>query len=63
MTRVEISRSSFYAAFGDKRALFLECLDLFAERTLNFLTTTLETNSPLDGLKRFFEMGLPRVFT
>jgi len=58
---MEISRSSFYAAFGDKRALFLECLDLFAERTLNFLNGTLETNPPLDGLKQFFEIGLGRM--
>ena len=61
LAAMEISRSSFYAAFGDKRALFLECLDLFAARTLNFLNGTLETNPPLDGLKRFFEMGLGRM--
>ena len=26
---MQISRSSFYATFGDKRSLFIECLDQF----------------------------------
>ena len=34
---MSIARSSFYASFGDKRSLFIECLDLFALRTLEFL--------------------------
>lgn len=58
---MEISRSSFYAAFGDKRSLFLECLDLFAERTLGFLGATLTQDQPLADLKRFFELGLGRM--
>lgn len=32
LAAMEIGRSSFYAAFGDKRTR-LECLDLFAART------------------------------
>jgi len=32
-----IGRSSFYAAFTDKRSLYFECLDLFAARTLELL--------------------------
>ena len=28
-----IARSSFYAAFGDKRSLFIEALRLFSRRT------------------------------
>jgi TetR/AcrR family transcriptional repressor of nem operon len=61
LTAMEISRSSFYAAFGDKRALFLECLDLFAERTLAFLGASRAADPPLQGLKRFFELGLGRM--
>ena len=34
---MEIGRSSLYAAFGDKRALFLECLDVYVGRTLALL--------------------------
>ena len=33
---MEISRSSFYASFTDKRSLFLDCLDLFAQRLAHF---------------------------
>ena len=32
-----IGRSRFYAAFIDKRSLFIECLDLFSTRTLEML--------------------------
>ena len=50
-----ISRSSFYAAFGDKRALFVTCLDLFAKRTQQVLLTA---KPPLDALQFFFERHL-----
>ena len=53
-----ISRSSLYAAYGDKRTLFLECLDLFAERTHAVLSHARETRTPLDALQSFFERHL-----
>lgn len=53
-----ISRSSLYAAFGDKRALFVDCLDLFAERTRLLLLKAGETRPPLDALQFFFERHL-----
>jgi len=53
-----ISRSSFYAAFGDKRALFLACLDLFAERTQQVLLRAKAEKAPLDALQFFFERHL-----
>ena len=37
LTAMGIGRSSFYAAFTDKRSLFIECLDLFSARTLELL--------------------------
>ena len=50
-----IGRSSFYAAFGDKRSLFIECLDLFAQRTqASFLQARAEL-PPIEALERFFE--------
>lgn len=49
-----LSRSSFYAAFGDKRALYVECLDLFAERTRQILLDARETSPPIDALETFF---------
>ena len=50
-----IGRSSFYAAFGDKRTLFLSCLDLFAERTKDVVARTRLRMAPLDALQYFFE--------
>jgi TetR/AcrR family transcriptional regulator, transcriptional repressor for nem operon len=50
-----ISRSSFYAAFGDKRGLFVECLDLFARRTMDLLARLRAEMSPVDALQAFFE--------
>jgi TetR/AcrR family transcriptional regulator, transcriptional repressor for nem operon len=50
-----IGRSSFYAAFGDKRALFLTCLDLFGARTKDIVRRTRSDMPPLDVLHHFFE--------
>lgn len=55
-----IGRSSFYAAFGDKRALFEACLDLFAERTRGILRRARADRPPLDALRHFLERHLER---
>lgn len=52
-----ISRSSFYAAFTDKRSLFIECLDLFSARTLEKMQTAGAGMQPIDALQHFFEGG------
>lgn len=38
-----IARSSFYASFGTKRKLFMECLELFGDRTLAIVDQQAET--------------------
>ena len=53
-----ISRSSFYAAFGDKAALFRECLDLFAERSIGLLARARMERPPLEALRSFFTHSL-----
>jgi TetR/AcrR family transcriptional regulator, transcriptional repressor for nem operon len=50
-----IGRSSFYAAFTDKRSFFIECLDLWAARTLDLLQRARTEMAPLDALQDFFE--------
>jgi TetR/AcrR family transcriptional repressor of nem operon len=50
-----IGRGSFYAAFTDKRSLFAECLDLFAERTMDLLRHARAELPPVDALQSFFE--------
>ncbi len=52
---MEIGRSSLYAAFGDKRRLFLECLDLFAQRTKDVFLRARTDHPPLEALRSFFE--------
>jgi TetR/AcrR family transcriptional repressor of nem operon len=52
---MQISRSSFYATFGDKRSLFIECLDQFSARIRSMLETARGDMAPLDFLQRFFE--------
>lgn len=54
---LEISRSSFYAAFGDKRGLFLECLDQFAARSIAILAQARARQAPLEALRAFFDHG------
>jgi TetR/AcrR family transcriptional repressor of nem operon len=53
-----ISRSSFYAAFSDKRTLFIACLELFAQRTQQVLLKAEADKPPLDALQFFFERHL-----
>ena len=50
-----IGRSSFYAAFTDKRTFFIECLDLWAARTLDLLRRARTERPPMDALQDFFE--------
>jgi TetR/AcrR family transcriptional repressor of nem operon len=50
-----IGRSSFYAAFTDKRSLFIACLDLFSTRTLDLLQRARAEMPPVDALQTFFE--------
>jgi len=52
---MEIGRSSFYATFGDKRSLYLECLGVFGKRTKDVLLGARKDNAPLDALRKFFE--------
>jgi TetR/AcrR family transcriptional repressor of nem operon len=52
---MNISRSSFYATFGDKRRLYLECLGLFGKRTKDVLLRARDNKAPLDALRSFFE--------
>jgi TetR/AcrR family transcriptional repressor of nem operon len=53
-----ISRSSFYAAFSDKRSLFIECMDLFSARNHDMLQRARAEMPPLDVLQGFFEGSL-----
>lgn len=58
---MSISRSSFYAAFGDKRTLYEESLTQFAARTRSFLRSVAESEGPVAATREFFEATLLRV--
>ncbi len=58
---MHISRSSFYAAFIDKRSFFIECLDLWAARTMHLLQDTRLEVPPVDALQSFFERSFVGV--
>lgn len=55
LTDMGIGRSSFYAAFTDKRSFYIECLDLWAARTLELLQRARAEMPPIDALQNFFE--------
>jgi TetR/AcrR family transcriptional repressor of nem operon len=61
LTAMGISRSSFYATFTDKRNLFIECLDLFSNRTLAMLQSACAAMPPIDALQSFFERNFMSV--
>ncbi len=56
-----IGRSSFYAAFSDKRSLYIEALSLFAERTNAVLSDVRDQQNPANAIKLFFEHTLFQV--
>lgn len=59
-----IGRSSFYAAFTDKRIFYIECLDLFADRTLHLLQSAPSDMPPIEALEHFFKrnfVGLKEI--
>lgn len=58
---MSIGRSSFYAAFGDKRALFAEALVLFSDRTRQMLVEAWEEQRSLTAIRTFFRRTLLEV--
>ena len=61
LAAMDIGRSSFYAAFIDKRSFFIECLDLWADRTLSLLQDARAKGPPIDALQFFFERSFGGV--
>lgn len=51
---MQIGRSSFYAAFSDKRSLFVEALSLFADRTRQMFVDASEQTGSTAAFRRFF---------
>ena len=56
-----IARSSFYAAFGDKRSLFIECLELFGDRTRDILLEGARDDDSLAAIHQFFHKTISEV--
>lgn len=53
MKAAGVQKQSLYGAFGDKRSLFLKCLNLYANQTLLEIQRMLqETDSAFDGIER-----------
>ncbi|MFT6052768.1 MAG: TetR/AcrR family transcriptional repressor of nem operon [Halioglobus sp.] len=50
-----IARSSFYASFHTKRELFIECLELFGDRTLAMINEDTKSLQPSALPRAFFE--------
>ena len=60
LDEMSIGRSSFYAAFGDKRSLYVEALTLFSERTRDILMDAGITG-PTARIRHFFIATLTAV--
>src|SRR6185369_11899667 len=53
---LNLSRSSLYATFGDKRTLFLESLRFYSGRVLDATARMLnESPSPIVGIQKVFD--------
>jgi TetR/AcrR family transcriptional regulator, transcriptional repressor for nem operon len=55
LAEMAIARSSFYATFSDKRSLFIECLDLFGDRTRQILLEADRGEQSLGAIRHFFD--------
>ena len=58
LDEMKIGRGSFYAAFGDKRRLYLECLNLFGERTFAIVQKAKDKYPPMNTIRYFLEHSL-----
>ena len=58
LAAMDIGRSSFYAAFTDKRSLYIACMDLFAARVLAMLERARADKPPVDVIQDFFAGNL-----
>ena len=58
LAAMEVGRSSFYAAFGSKRSVFVEALGLFSERTSQMLMGARDPGEALEGISEFFRQTL-----
>jgi AcrR family transcriptional regulator len=55
----DMNRPSLYAAFGDKRALYLQTLDRYTERSKMQIAQALDPQLSLaEGLQRFYDAAL-----
>lgn len=55
----DMNRPSLYAAFGDKRALYLQTLDRYTERSKETIAKALDPSLSLaEGLQRFYDYAL-----
>ena len=55
----DMNRPSLYAAFGDKRALYLQTLDSYTERSKEGIARSLDPQLSLaEGLQRFYDSAL-----
>jgi len=63
---MHISKSSFYAAYTDKKTLFVSCMDLYFENFKSALPLVAELQNPLEDLRFFYlkimSDDLPIVF-
>lgn len=54
---MNLSRSSFYASFGDKRQLFIECLALYSEQSEDVVHSIEESDNPVEAIKTYIDFS------
>jgi TetR/AcrR family transcriptional regulator, transcriptional repressor for nem operon len=58
MRAAGVQKQSLYGAFGDKRSLFLKCLNLYTKQTLFEIQRMLnESDSPLEAIERVMQFA------
>lgn len=58
LKNMQISRSSFYNSFGDKRSLFIECATLYADKALQVFTAITQSKQGVAAVRQFLQLTL-----
>lgn len=59
---MEVNRGSLYDTYGDKHALFIQCLISYTKQTIQiYKAAAAGTQSPLEGIKKIIHSAIDRL--
>jgi TetR/AcrR family transcriptional repressor of nem operon len=59
---MEVNSGSIYHTYGDKHALFIQCLTSYTKQTVQIYKAPLLTQSPLEPIKSITHTAIDRLY-